>query len=119
MTRRSVLRITSGTIAAGVTLIGENGGYPAEIADWRRKHELDVRSDKGPLLLIGRYDLTEGKNVIGSDASNSIALPQHAPKIVGTLERRGSVVTFAPAAGIDVTLNGKRMSGPAVLKVGA
>jgi uncharacterized protein (DUF1684 family) len=70
-------------------------------------------------LLIGRYDLADGKSVIGSDVSNSVALPQHAPKIASTLERRGSVVTFAPAPGVNVTLNGKRMSGRAVLKVGA
>ena len=62
--------------------------------------------------------MAEGRTEIGSDASNHIKLPDRAPKRVGALERRGDKVTFEPAAGIAVKLNGKPMTGPAALRTG-
>jgi hypothetical protein len=60
----------------------------------------------------------EGSNEIGSDASSRIKLPDRAPKRVGAIEHRGDKVTFKPAAGIAVNLNGKPISGPTTMRTG-
>ncbi len=104
-------------IAGGSRLVGADR-YQAEIAEWRKNHDRDLRSEKGPLWLIARHTVAEGRTEIGSDASNRIKLPDRAPKRVGAIERRGDKVVFEPAAGIAMKLNGKPMSGPAALRTG-
>ena len=104
-------------IAGGIRLVGDDR-YQAEIAEWRKNYDRDLRSEKGPLWLIARHTVAEGRTEIGSDASNRIKLPDRAPKRVGAIERRGDKVTFEPAAGIAVKLNGKPMTGPAALRTG-
>src|SRR5579862_6482932 len=105
MRRRDVLRIASALGAGGARLLGDNTVYAAEIAEWRRKYDRDIRSEKGPLWLIARHDVPEGRTELGSDASNNIALPDRAPKRVGAIERRGDKVTFEQAPAVAVKLN--------------
>ena len=118
MVCRNVLSVAIVVFAGGARLLGEAASYRAEIAEWRKNYDRDLRSEKGPLWLIARHDVPEGKTEIGSDASNAIALPDRVPKRVGILQRQGDKVTFEPAAGIAVMLNGKRMAGPSVLRIG-
>src|SRR5258705_12782908 len=118
MLRRSVLRGLAALIADGARLVGADAGYQAEIAGWRKEYDRDLRSEKGPLFLIARHNVPEGRAEIGSDASSSIKLPGRAPKRVGVIERRGDKVTFEPAAGIAVKLNGKGMSSQSALRTG-
>jgi len=75
----------------------------AEIARWRKNYDRGVRSEKGPLWLIARHNLAEGKTGIGSDPSSRILLPDRAPKRVGAIECHSDKVTFEPAAGIAVS----------------
>ena len=103
--------------AGGSRLVGDDR-YQAEIAQWRKNYDRDLRSEKGPLWLIARHTVAEGRTDLGSDLSNRIKLPDRAPKQVGAIERRGEKVTFEPAAGIAMKLNGKPMSGPAALRTG-
>ena len=117
MRRRNML-IAAAILVAGVTGLVGNDRYQAEIAEWRKNYDRDLRSEKGPLWLIARHSVAEGRTDIGSDASSSIKLPDRAPKRVGTIERRGDKVTFQLAAGVAVKLNGKPMSGPAALRTG-
>ena len=117
MRRRKLLWAAAMAIAGGTRLVGDDR-YPAEIAEWRKDYDRNLRSEKGPLLLIARHTLAEGRTEIGSDASNGIKLPDRAPKRVGAIERRGDKVTFEPAAGIAVKLNNKPMTGPAALRTG-
>jgi len=118
MVCRNVLPVAIVFFAGGARLLGEAASYHAEIAEWRKSYDRDLRSEKGPLWLIARHDVPEGKTEIGSDASNAIALPDRAPKRVGILQRHGDKIIFEPAAGIAVMLNGKRMAGPSVLRIG-
>jgi hypothetical protein len=118
MVCRNVLPVPIVFFAGGARLLGEAASYHSEIAEWRKNYDRDLRSEKGPLWLIARHDVPEGKTEIGSDASNAIALPDRAPKRVGILQRQGEKITFEPAAGIAVMLNGKRMAGPSVLRIG-
>ncbi len=118
MLRRNVLWALASLIAGGARLAGDDSGYEAGIAEWRKNHDRDLRSDKGPLSLIARHNVPEGRSGIGSDATNGIQLPGRAPNRVGAIERRGDQVTFEPSAGIAVKLNGKPMSGQSVLRTG-
>ena len=77
--------------------------YQAEIARWRKNYDRGVRSEQGPLWLIARHNLAEGKTGIGSDPSSRILLPDRAPKRVGAIECHSDKVTFEPAAGIAVS----------------
>src|SRR2546429_288096 len=119
MLRRNVLGAAATLVAGGARLVGDDAGYQAGIVEWRKNYDRDLRSEKGPLSLVARHNVPEGRMEIGSDASNSIELPGRAPKRVGAIERRGDKVTFEPAAGIPVKLNGKPMSGQAALRTGA
>src|SRR5262245_54087870 len=114
---RNMLIAAAILIVGGTRLVG-NDRYQAEIAEWRKNYDRDLRSDKGPLWLIARHSVAEGRTEIGSDASSTIKLPDRAPKRVGTIERHGDKVTFQPAAGAPVKLNGKPMSGSAALRTG-
>jgi len=118
MLRRNVSWALMALVVGGVRLVGDDAGYQAGMAEWRKDYDRDLRSEKGPLWLIGRRDVPEGRTQIGSDASNRIELPDRAPKRVGDIERRGDLVTFKPAAGIAVKLNGQPMSGQTVLRTG-
>lgn len=115
MLRRSILS-GAALFTTGVPLLAGAGAYDAEIAEWRRNYDRDLRSEKGPLWLNGRHNIPEGKSEIGS--AGSISLPERAPKRVGVLDRRGDKLTFEPVAGIAVTLNGKPMTGPSALRAG-
>ena len=117
MRSRNVLIAAAILIVGGTRLVG-NDRYQAAIAEWRKNYDRDLRSEKGPLWLIARHNLAEGRTEIGSDASSTVKLPDRAPTRVGTIERLGDKVTFQPAAGAAVKLNGKPMSGPSALRTG-
>jgi len=119
MRRRNAIRAVAALVAGGSRLAGADTSYRAEIAGWRKNYDRDLRSDKGPLFLIARHNIPDGKTEIGSDSSYRIALPDRAPKRVGAIERLGDKIMFAPAAGISVTLNGKPVTGPIALVTGA
>jgi uncharacterized protein (DUF1684 family) len=118
MLSRNALAVVLVLFAAGARLLGDAANYRAEIAEWREKHDRSLRSAKGPLRLIARHDVPEGRSEIGSDPSNAVTLPSRAPKRAGIVQRQGDKVTFEPAAGAAVTLNGKPMTGPSVLRIG-
>jgi hypothetical protein len=87
MRRRNVFRAVAALAAGGARLVGADAAYQAGIAEWRKNYDRDLRSEKGPLYLIARYNVPEGRTEIGSDASSRIALPDRAPKRVGAIER--------------------------------
>ena len=118
MQRRDVFRTVAALVGSGARLVGAGADYQAAIAEWRKKYDRDLQSDKGPLYLVGRHNLPEGRTEIGSDVSSRVPLPDRAPKWAGSIDRRGDIVTFAPAAGVTVNLNGKPMVEPAALRTG-
>ncbi len=93
-------------------------GYAEEIAKWRKDYDRELMSEKGPLFLITRDNLPEGISEVGSAPSSRVKLPDRAPKHVGNIERRGNEITFRPARGVAVNLNGKPLRGAALLRVG-
>jgi hypothetical protein len=73
MLRRNVLWAAAALGTGGARLIGATS-YEAEIAEWRKNYDRDLRSENGPLWLIARHDAPEGKTGIGSDSYNVIML---------------------------------------------
>jgi uncharacterized protein len=91
--------------------------YRAEIERDRRDTDEMLRSTRSPLLLVGRFTVKEGTSSTGSDPACTIVLPAKAPAHVGTLTRHGTVISFVPAPGASVSLNGKPVSTYVVLQV--
>jgi uncharacterized protein (DUF1684 family) len=119
MLRRACYWAIVAPLAGGAQLISAGGEYGAAIAEWRKNYDRDLKAEKGPLYLVGQHNLREGRTKIGAGASRGIPLPDRAPKRVGSIERRGDRVTFVPAPGITVKLNGKPIGGPVVVRGGA
>lgn len=54
------------------------GGWREDLADWRRKRESDLRSERGWLALAGLVWLREGANTFGSAPDVAIVVPDPA-----------------------------------------
>jgi uncharacterized protein (DUF1684 family) len=86
--------------------------YHAEIKAWRKAHEAKLRAPDGWLSVSGLHWLNPGQTRLGSDPSNDILLPAHAPAMLGTLELNDrQQATFTLAPGVSVLRNGKTFSG--------
>jgi uncharacterized protein (DUF1684 family) len=84
--------------------------YDQEIERWRRQREAALKADDGWLTVSGLFWLRSGEARIGSDPSNDILLPAHAPGLVGTLTVRTGHVLLQAAPGVTVTRNGEAIS---------
>jgi uncharacterized protein len=91
---------------AVVAAVGDDR-YREENERWRQKREADLKADDGWLTVSGLFWLRPGETRIGSDPSNDILLPAHAPAVVGTLNLREGHATFRSAPNVSVTRNGK------------
>ena len=85
--------------------------YQLQIEKDRKETREFLRSEKGPLLLIGRFTVQEGDSKIGSDPTAQFRFPSRAPGLVGTIHRRGKDVSFESVPDVSVSLNGKPASG--------
>ncbi len=105
-----------------------DGPYQSELEAWRRNREAGLKAEDGWLSVSGLYWLREGQTRVGSDPSNDLVLPSHAPAEVGVITLKNGHVAFQAAKGAGVTLAGKPFSSgpiqsdqlgePDVLKVG-
>ena len=100
-----------------------------EIERWRARRLERLKSPEGWLTLVGLFWLEPGKNAVGSDPGNRVALPAgKAAPFLGTLDCSGEAVTFhaAPAAGVTsagqpvttLALRSDRDGDPTPLSVG-
>jgi uncharacterized protein (DUF1684 family) len=81
--------------------------YKYGIERWREKREADLKAEDGWLTVSGLFWLRPGETRIGSDPSNDILLPPHAPASVGTVTLREGGVYFQAAPGVMVTRDHK------------
>lgn len=79
--------------------------HSAAIFDWRQRRHERLASENGWLTLVGLDWLQEGANRVGSAESNDIRLPG-GPAEWGTVLLEGDEITFAPAAGSGITVDG-------------
>jgi uncharacterized protein len=94
------------TIVLAGLLCWAEAPYEKEVEQWRQQQESELKSDTGWLTVAGLFWLKEGGNTVGSAASNGIVLPR-GPAKLGEFDFRGGQVTFQPAAGVSVNVNGK------------
>src|SRR5208283_4718502 len=78
-------------LVAGAVLFGA-ATYQAEIAQWRRAREAELRGDGSWLTVAGLFWLRDGSNRFGKDASNEVVLPD-GPAHAGAFDLRNGKVT--------------------------
>jgi uncharacterized protein (DUF1684 family) len=104
--------------------------YKAEIEQWRKEREANLRKENGWLSVAGLFWLENGENRVGTAPPNAIELPPNsAPAQVGSFLLRDGKTLFTAASGVDVRAAGKPVRtlemkpdvpGPAdVLTIGA
>jgi uncharacterized protein (DUF1684 family) len=91
--------------AAAATSDGES--YARSLARWRQQREANLKADDGWLTVSGLWWLRQGDTRVGSDPSNDIVLPAHAPASVGVLTWIGHVAVLNATPGVTVTRNGR------------
>jgi len=97
-------------IVAAVPSTGADRPYEAEIANWRKDFDADLRNGAW-LALVARYQLGEGAFSVGSDPSSDLVLPERAPRSFGRLTRHSASVRFEPAGGAQASVDGRAISG--------
>ena len=88
-----------------------NEQYEQSIDKWRQEMDTNLRRENGWLALAGLFWLRNGTNVIGSDRSSDIILPQRAPRRLGTFEFDGNNVTLTVEDDTVVEVNGVPTTG--------
>lgn len=86
----------------------------AETQKWHDARVARLKADDGWLTLVGLRWLDEGDNAAGSSDKAPVELPQKAPAAFGVFTRHGKAVSFKPADGVQVTVNGKPFAGGAI-----
>ena len=92
---------------AAAVAAGGDDRYREESEQWRQKREAGLKADDGWLTVSGLFWLRPGETRIGSDPSNDILLPAHAPASVGILSMSSGSFEFRAAPNVTVTRNGK------------
>jgi uncharacterized protein len=82
---------------------GAEGSYRGDVERWRKEQEEKHFSDLR-LMAIGRFELREGKQSVGTDPTNNLVLPT-GPPVLGTIELHGKTVEIALKPGITGTYN--------------
>ncbi len=99
----SVLLLALGTYLGSAAVLSPP--FISRIESWREKREADLKAEDGWLSVSGLFWLRPGETRIGSDPSNDILLPSHAPASVGTLTLQEGKVHFQAAHGVTITRN--------------
>jgi uncharacterized protein (DUF1684 family) len=112
----TLLGILAACLGAAAASAGDGESYRKELELWRRQREADLKADDGWLTVCGLSWLRPGETRIGSDPSNDVLLPPHAPATVGllTLDADGGRASFRPAPGVAVTRNGRPFESGAI-----
>ena len=79
--------------------------YRSEVESWRKEHEQHLVSDLR-LMIVGRFELQDGKHTLGSDASNDIVIPA-GPARIGSLELHGGIARIEFHNGVAATFQDK------------
>lgn len=85
----------------------EIAAHEKQIGEWRSARHARLASDNGWLTLVGLEWLHEGENRVGSSPSSTARIPG-GPADWGTVFVDGDKLTFVPAQGSDVLIDGIR-----------
>lgn len=85
-----------------------------DVDAWHARRIDRLKAEDGWLSLVGLHWLEEGENPAGSGKDAKVELPASAPALLGTYTRRGKEVSFAPAKGAQISIDGKPFAGGAI-----
>lgn len=86
----------------------EGKAYRQRIDRWRKDQAASLKAEGGWLTVAGLYWLKEGRNTIGTGASNALVLPAgSAPPSVGVVTLLNGMVSLQVANGVNATVKGK------------
>jgi uncharacterized protein (DUF1684 family) len=105
----TLVGILAAGLGAAAATADEGESYAQEIARWRRQREAELKADDGWLTVCGLSWLRPGETRIGSDPSNDVLLPAHAPAVVGVLALDAGTgrASFRSAPGVALMRNGQ------------
>jgi uncharacterized protein (DUF1684 family) len=85
-----------------------------DLALWRRRFETTLAEEYGWLTLAGLFWFDQGTATLGTADDNDFVLDPDPllPARVGTLEFNQGRLSFTPAPGVPVTLDGQDLTGP-------
>jgi uncharacterized protein len=83
-----------------------NDEYHNSVNKWRQEVDNNLRRENGWLALAGLFWLRRGTNMIGSDPTADITLPNRAPQRLGTFQFDGDNVTLNVESDTYVEVNG-------------
>src|SRR5919204_2790430 len=89
-------------------------GYVAEIEQWQKQQEKELRADDGWLTVSGLFWLHPGQNPFGSGKTNDIVLPSPVPEKAGWFTLESGTVTLYAIPSLDIRLNGQPITNAAV-----
>lgn len=106
--------LASRILIAALTLLFLQAGpqtCQSEIEQWRRHRLAALEAEDGWLTVVGLFWLKEGENTVGAGPANDIVLRKgSAPAQVGVFEFHNNQTTFRVARGVEVTVNGRRVT---------
>jgi uncharacterized protein len=90
--------------------------YQKELDAWKQNRFTRLKAEDGWFTLVGLFWLRPGENTFGSDKSNKIVMPAKAPAKCGLLVLDNGTVTLRPDASAGMTVDGKPVTAPTVLR---
>ena len=82
--------------------------YLKELELWRKDKEPELRNEDGWLALAGLFELREGRNLMGSDPTNAILLPEgKSPPFAGDITLENDVATLHALPDVKITVDDK------------
>lgn len=110
----SFLMLTLGLLTAGTPNppAQQDAGKSDNALDaWRAERKKDLLSETGWLALVDILPLKQGGCRAGSARANRCRLPRSAPAVLGEFKTDEGGVSFQPAAGVAVLLDGAPFEG--------
>jgi hypothetical protein len=88
--------------------VDSDAAWRQEVETFRKERVENLKKEDGWFSLVGLFWLDEGENAFGSDPGGKVILPEgKAPKLAGTLVRKGEAVELHAAPDAKITSDGK------------
>jgi uncharacterized protein len=112
----TLLGLLAAGLGAAAASAGAGESFEKDVERWRLRREAELKADDGWLTVCGLAWLRPGETRIGSDPSNDVLLPAHAPAAVGvlTLDAGTGRAYFRAAPGVAITRNGRPFESGAI-----
>ncbi len=86
----------------------DDAAWQKEVETFRKERVENLKKEDGWFSLVGLFWLDEGENAFGSDPGGKVILPEgKAPKLAGTLVRKGEAVELRATPDAKITSDGK------------